>query len=544
MELSSSNYKRQDIVFGLCLIGILVLDVWKAQQGMGSSDEHFYTTLGYRLYQGDALFFDDWHIAQMIGVFLVLPVKAFIGITGRTDGIILFMRYCFVAFHIFVAGMMYWRFRSYGYRSILAAVVYLLFVPFNIMALSYNTMSVGFIILSLMTLPHYTQSKPFGFVLSGILFSCAVLNTPYLAVIYAAMLIAVLHRFKTMRSALLFFSIGVVISAVCFGLFVFSRASLSQVMSGLPHLIDPSHSASAAVLIAKNAGRLFRFFGVFSAAFVLEFAIAFFFKKCDVEKQNRYLAFCGALNLAASLYLFFWSRYQVDVGGLGVIILPFAVYGLNFRIIRKKDWRVRCCFDLAWVHSFLLMISSNVGPRSFTGPLILACSMTILMMTSEEKKERICHYSIALVTALMLLHIRISTVYDGVGTYDTILPRGPLKGLRDSQENADVYLRLLKDIETIDQMPVNYVNYVTSNSWEYLASRKRFATNSTYLYFWELQEYTDCQQEYRKLHEKRYPCYVYLDSIGRPYDLSASSEWFAEMDDLGEMNAGHLFLMR
>ena len=47
------------IAFLLVLALMFCLQLWKARRGMGSSDEHFYISLGWRLEQGDGLFTDD-----------------------------------------------------------------------------------------------------------------------------------------------------------------------------------------------------------------------------------------------------------------------------------------------------------------------------------------------------------------------------------------------------------------------------------------------------------------------------------------------------
>lgn len=77
MDLKHLKFKKEDIVFLASLICIFFIQMYKARLGTGSNDEHFYISLGYRFYQGDALFYDDWHIAQMIG-FFITPVVYFL----------------------------------------------------------------------------------------------------------------------------------------------------------------------------------------------------------------------------------------------------------------------------------------------------------------------------------------------------------------------------------------------------------------------------------------------------------------------------------
>ena len=70
MDLKHSKFKKEDLIFLICFLLIICIQCYKARLGVGSKDEHFYISLGYRFYKGDALFYDDWHIAQMIGFFI------------------------------------------------------------------------------------------------------------------------------------------------------------------------------------------------------------------------------------------------------------------------------------------------------------------------------------------------------------------------------------------------------------------------------------------------------------------------------------------
>ena len=542
MESNSSDYRKQNLLFAIVLIAVFILQFWKAHIGMGSSDEHFYTTLGYRLARGDALFYDDWHIAQMISVFLYPLVKMYMSVTGGTEGIILFMRYCYIFFTGICGSAIYIRFRTYGITAAIASLIYLLFTPFNIMALSYNTMSVGFLILALMVYPKEDQA--FRLFISGILISCAVLNTPYLALLYLILsALAIVKPNIISLNRWLYLTIGALFTAACFLWFVFSRASVSDVFGSLSHLIDPSHSASIPILFVKNIGRLFRFFGGFVIAFLLEPVIAFLLKKKRSEFRNSFLHLSIAVNLASMVYACFICKYQMDLGGLGVILLPLAVIGINYRILNSYDSYLILCFEISWLHAFLLMISSNVGPRSFTGPLILACVVTAFMVSSDSEMYKMLKMGSCLLVVILLAYIKVETVYNGSGEYDTVINQGPLKGLRDSADNYKEYNMLMEDIISINNLPLSFANLVTWNSWEYLACDKRIASNSTYIYFWGKDEYLKCQSEYQETHKNKYPCYVYLDETAAPYEFTVDDLWFLNMTDIGEMKKGHLFIL-
>ena len=117
-----------------------------------------------------------------------------------------------------------------------------------------------------------------------------------------------------------------------------------------------------------------------------------------------------------------------------------------------------------------------------------------------------------------------------------------MAGLYDSSENVTGYEQRLSDIAFINrQTDCDYAYLITSNTWEYLALEKWIAANSTYMYFWEEDEYTACMDDYISSHPDRYPAYVYLDT-DNPYSMTSSDPWLSGRPVLKELSAGELRL--
>ncbi len=541
MGSNLSNSKKNDLIFAVTAAVIFAVQIWKAQRGFGSPDEHFYTTLGYRLHQGDALFFDDWHIAQMISVFLYPPVSCFIRITGGTDGIVLYMRIMYALFTCLTGTAIYVRFRKYGMHAAAAAAVYMLFTPFSIMALSYNTMSVGFLILAVMLWPE-DESRTLQMIVSGVLYAWSVLNTPYLTAVYIAATVLMLRR-KDIFSlkGWLCLTGGCAAAAVLFLGFVFSRAAPAQVLSGLPHLIDPSHSDSVFLLIAKNGARLIKVFTVFAVLFAAEAVLAFRCRKSSPDLQKKVLISAEAATAASMIFVCFIMPYRPDTGGLSVITIPFVFCGLFFILWYETDKRITACYILSAVHACMIAVSSNVGPASFSCPLIFACAAVILALRNDPGRGRKYHVSAAVFAAL-LVFVKVFRGYDAPENYRFRAAEGPLAGLCDTQEHGSAYMKSLHDMRTINSSDGDRAMLVSWNSWMYLALDKRIATNSTYIYFWQEEEYLDAQREYVLQHPDRLPMYVYLDASDAPYGMTPDDPWFASMTKLQTLENGILYL--
>ena len=113
--LSDAKLKNKfygfDIITSLSFLAALVFLLWKASYGIVSLDESFYSTVLYRLWQGDGMIVHEWHPGQLFS-FLLLPIfSLFMAISGSTDGVFLFLRLLFVAAQFTGAVYIYIRLR-------------------------------------------------------------------------------------------------------------------------------------------------------------------------------------------------------------------------------------------------------------------------------------------------------------------------------------------------------------------------------------------------------------------------------------------------
>ena len=148
MEINlKPKYKiSMDVAFMLIIAALTAFSIWKAPYGHVTSDEAFYLAVPYRLLQGDALLAQEWHVSQLSGLLLTPVLWLYYLLGGTSEGIILAFRYIYIAVQTLTAIYIYLSFRKDEDRAtinaIAAACVYLMFVPYNIMALSYNTMGI------------------------------------------------------------------------------------------------------------------------------------------------------------------------------------------------------------------------------------------------------------------------------------------------------------------------------------------------------------------------------------------------------------------
>jgi hypothetical protein len=119
---------------------------WRLYYGVDLTDESFYVVLPYRLVLGARPFVDEVSVTQQTAAILLYPfVRAYYAVRGLT-GIVLFVRQLYFVFSLGVAASAWAAVRPLvgPRRAVLVAVAVLLFVPFDIHSLSYDTLGGGF----------------------------------------------------------------------------------------------------------------------------------------------------------------------------------------------------------------------------------------------------------------------------------------------------------------------------------------------------------------------------------------------------------------
>jgi hypothetical protein len=115
----------------LCVLALVVLFsllLWRVPFGYDWTDEAYYSTVAYRLLQGDRLLVDTWEVHQFSAMLSAPVLGAYLALNqGSTDGCILFMRYFYVSvqFLTSVYAFFVFRRRSGNLAALLVAAMLL-----------------------------------------------------------------------------------------------------------------------------------------------------------------------------------------------------------------------------------------------------------------------------------------------------------------------------------------------------------------------------------------------------------------------------------
>lgn len=397
----SNKYKIQDLLFAFSFAAIVVFLFWRVKYGFANIDECYYIATPYRFWQGDSMIVHEWSMVQLY-TFLTLPLVCLhMALVGSTDGIVLTFRYGMVFLCAFSSLYCYFHLKKIdhaGIGSALAALVLLSYIPFGINSLSYNSMGILFLAMAFASFASPSEKPCVSFLLSGLFLAAAVLCCPYLVVLYvlytAVMLLPskIRSRFSAESftwKAWLWLTAGAGILAVLFLIYVFSRASFSEILESIPYIFDdPSHATSSS-----------------------EKLILFFSDPYSEYNSKRELACCVAICAAAAVCrwrgwkypaVFFFTACTICV--LVSILKTFVLFHyinflplpLNFLVLAayaippEKDKRISKLFWRFWlpslIYTFCLHLSSNQKTYVIASASLvpLVAGIVIIAMAAEN----------------------------------------------------------------------------------------------------------------------------------------------------------------
>lgn len=542
-SILKKNNKKDSItimVFAIVLILADSLMFWKTKYGYGGNDESFYLTIAHRLVKGDAMLADEWHMSQMSGIFIYPIMKFYLRLIPSTEGILLHFRWIFIGIKsLFAIAYFTLLKKRYGMWAIGAVTIYLLFTPFNILQMSYNSMGLSLLLLSgilMISLPQSGKRKNVGLIFSGIALAGAVLCCPYLLTLYVGIAIIKIYRSihtkeKIYLYEILYFTIGCGIMAIIFLLFVFSRTSILDIINNVPEMLkDPEHPiqgvASSTVHLVES---IFYFYPLITSVFILIAIVAAIDVVVSRKRENmKCLKFSklyiGIMIIAIIVQLiqlagnitFSYNLIMVPLSFLGMIVYYLAWLEGKIKKISKKPMILG---SFGVVYGWLLNMSSNNQLNIFSSAMTIAVIASVLAY--KEYVSLNCghgnrYYKTAgsVVIGIQIIVLCVSVTHhvfweNDISKMDTRIEQGPMMGILTSSESAKMYEDLFDDLKWFDGKEEGNFVYFSEKPCAYLFVDMPYGTHSG----WSGSFQTQCMldERYYELHPDKIPKYIYLE---------------------------------
>jgi len=534
--------KRQHIIFAGIFLVLQIVFIWRSYFGFNTSDEMYFIGTAERIFRGEKVLIDEWNPTQQLCSFLLHPVYCLLRVSlGSTEGIVMAARFLYLAFAAVVSLFLYLRFQRRGYMAYGPALLFLIFAPFSICAMSYNTLEFAILTVLLAVLSADMEHSVPEYLLCGILAAIVVLANPYAVVMYAGYgavcLIATLRgrkKGKTPEGVLQFknyiwMSVGAGILLVLFVFFVFQRGTLSEVMANLPHILGDSEHQHGLwyktwryfYLIFKNYRYMFYVLGVVYLATLLD--------KKRYEHGVLYMAAASAAVIPHMIYYgFIFDHISVNYQ-----MLPLAFWCMEaYFVTRDKEKRLFWGWYVpAALFSLVVQYATNTGIVTLSVAWGI-CSYVGLIFVAEWFKELRIQKDLACEKQLekhrkVLLRvgcagIAVTLAVHFAGTFfqrmtyawgdnrvwylTEQMERGPLKGVYTTPEMAAWYADVCGELDMLDLTEDDQIMVFGVAPWIYLYVDANCGNYST----WQVHENSTQLYTYYALHPDKFPNVIYM----------------------------------
>jgi hypothetical protein len=532
VKFRTKHTTKKELLYWIPLLPLLLFLLWKTKYGYGASDEPFYLTVAHRLIKGDGLIVEEWNLSQLSGALLYPFMKLYYFLHQSTEGILLHFRYVYVLMQVLIGVSLIGLLRKYGKVAYIAAYFFMLFTPYNIMALSYNTMGSGLIVLTGILMATNQQRKKGNMVLSGFLFALAVLCTPHLIFVYVLFTIFLIlenlsRRFlKKERDVFFtieewfFFSLGCFFPALILLGFIISRSTIREIIHAIPHLLQDSDHSTIGIKRALKTYVIQNW--IYFKYYMGAQLILILFLLLDKKKFQRRVVYL-LLSVAGCVLQLAYLATQIE-NTYNFILYPIAWVGfLAYLLTEKKDTRIFIWgYLFGMAYTFCLNWASNQGMFAISMGMVLAdvSGIYFLFALFKEHRNKDAHkYPVMKIVLASILLIQFATMMYAkvvhvfweppVYTLNYHITQGPLKGTITTKEHGLEYEAILQDLAELKNREQGNVLIIGFQTWGYLYLDMPYGTFSA----WSGGESEHLKyrlRDYYRLRPEKTPDYIYL----------------------------------
>ena len=546
--------KKKDLIFGAVLLLLLLVGIFRCFYTLNPNDEMYYLSTIWRVFKGDAILVEEWFPAQQLCTFFLLPIYGFwYTVLHGNEGMLLAIRLTYLLFQAIIAVYGYLQIRNREWFATIPVFLFVLTVPFNLNAFSYNTLAIAFMFILLISLANNREISKVKWVFLGVIVANLVLANPFTSLLYflwgivviIALIISKIKKIELPRELqmknFIFMTIGVFIVFVLFVWFVFSRASYADIKVNLPYILGNSEYSEGVLVKSK---KYFLQFWKYYKPIVITFAIVLLGVVVNPKRSKfkvLYLLPMAVACIAMIIYYgFFGKLFQINY-----IFAPVAFCGvIAYLITENKNKRLFFGAYLPSIlYTFCVQLCTDthmVGVSIATG---LATGLTFYLLgicvfeeqkkqeenknTNKEKITIIARrFAIGIFISLLAVQF-VTSIYQRAtfATYGQTVAKstmkfdkGPAKGIYVSQEFADYFNAIYKELDIQDLTESESILVIGVEPWMYLYADSGCGSYTT----WQITENDELLRPYFMKHPDKMPSLIYCVNYQKDTILNTS----------------------
>lgn len=483
------NVYFKKILLVLFLIAAIILMTVRCFYGINFDDELAYISVVKRMMQGEWIILQDWNTPTILSSWLTYQLLRLTGIF-KMEAYVLGFRLIYIVFQCLVAGTLFiWLKRTKW--SLAAILVYLFATPYNIYTLSYNTLSIGFMILVcafIFTRTEWTQRR---YIICGLLFSLCVLSNPFVILLYFIYFICTVFctARKSSCHSLLTVKGFLAVTAGAFGIFVLFMVSMLRQGSIAEYfqnavllLNDAEHGSSGNIFmqIGRAIYQLVRVYWRISIPMMIITGLTLFRKK--ENKYGKVLMLC-AIAVTAYGIIRFSFIYGSVYPNLMLVSLNFIGIETYLLTENKNKPLFYGWYLVGLLYAICIYIGTNTGILSGSAAFVVPSVACVLLLLdyAEEQTYKGFTYALVILEIGCILWLRLTYVWAD-GKLDELAYRieeGPCKYLYTSKESYERYQQTLELVFHANISTEDSVLFMPMEPLPYLVSKGRYATPYT-----------------------------------------------------------------
>lgn len=373
----------KDFIFYGLVLFLIFASYIRIYYGVDIQDESFYITLPYRFLLGDIPIVNESSICQFAGIILFPFYKLFYNVQHNSQGIVLYSRHLFFIFYSLLGYLAFSIFRKELSKNeaLLFACLCLLYVPYNILTLSYNTLSMLFFTAgSFFAFADY-QEKFVGnrnLILSGLFYSLAVFSYPplILAVAVCTIMIAFQNNYKRALLNLFLGSLPVLIMSLLFALkFKTNLLNIYYWLKATGHTDNKSLSITTLMDFVKIFW-FFKLVAFFSLGLIIFNLVQYkknWFSNSVIRKTMMVWGYSSLLLLPLSTLILYFVFYIKTQNHFLLFLAPInlSLFAPLYFLLTNKPHFSKKLFFYIWIPSLIAgIITATVSGTGFLNSMV------------------------------------------------------------------------------------------------------------------------------------------------------------------------------
>ena len=488
--------KIPHIISILILIIIASLCMYRSQFGFDWSDETYYSAMAYNNLISSDIFQNMYHLSfwSLVLTPFVMLSKLYNG--GTTDGIILFFRMAYALLNLSLAIYLY---RTVARRTsiilaTLAAAMVIIFVPFGIPTLSYNTLAIGLTLWSVLlfyrSIENLEETKIskynlFTIFLSGLALGLAMLSYPTLGITLPLIPIYLIYLKRkypeniSLIKSMTLWSLGILSVPLLVILYLLMSYTPKEILDNIKNIWSNLSNYDNGLNSAKPFDKLYEpmkeYFGQYLKPifWLTLISLLLSFLKFDrIRKVGAIILWLAVIYLQFKILNNLYETKDIFFPLIPLTLTLPAIYFLNGRYASR--------YLLLYVFGLFTALAISLATNNFYsyfGGFLLSSIATILLIGDYLKKNtdrdrdrdrdrnrerdtdtntsptfnKIAYISasiIGIIVVMSLGNARMNLVYrdEKLEELNTRIESGPLSGIYTTEESARKYEIIYSDI--------------------------------------------------------------------------------------------------